>query len=95
MSSGFRSPIRLALGETRVQLRLLVRNPVSVLFTVALPLLLLPLLEKGHPVGDRLWTLRGLDGHRSVDGGQPAESDRRAHYRLQEAHVMSSCRRSI
>ncbi|HUW04503.1 MAG TPA: ABC transporter permease [Acidimicrobiales bacterium] len=39
------SPLWLAVGETRMQLRLLRRNPVSVLFTVALPLLLLPLLD--------------------------------------------------
>lgn len=45
MTETLRSPIRLAVGETRLQLRLLRRNPVSVLFTIALPLLLLPLLD--------------------------------------------------
>ncbi len=45
MAESLRSPIRLAISETRMQLRLLRRNPVSVLFTVALPLFLLPLLD--------------------------------------------------
>lgn len=44
MSSG-PSWRKLATTETAVQLRLLRRNPLSVLFTVALPLLLLPLLD--------------------------------------------------